>query len=333
MFRSRNGSPIAFDENADCPRFINELLRPALADDDIELLQKFAGQFLLGYNRAQKILILDGPGGTGKSTFIDVIQNVIGCQNCTQLHTAQLGERFEIFRYLHKSLLIGSDVEADFLSTKGASILKSLTGGDWLDCEGKGLNSNFPTQGRWNVAITSNARLRVRLQGDVSAWRRRLAIVRFNGAKPSKPVPDFAGLLIRQEGPGILNWALGGVAKLIADIPDTGGSLAMSSRQTRIIDSLLNESDSLRAFVGECLIGDDGGDISGQELRECYGRFCAKNGWRPFATQVYESQIDDLILEIFGVSKNHHIRRGGKSVRGYSKIILKSEVHCYALEN
>jgi hypothetical protein len=46
-FRSRNRSPIAFDENAKCERFLQELVIPAVAADDVELLQKFAGMMLL----------------------------------------------------------------------------------------------------------------------------------------------------------------------------------------------------------------------------------------------------------------------------------------------
>ena len=48
-------------------------------------------------------------------------------------HTKHLVERFELYRYLKKTLLVGVDVEADFLSTKGAAVTivtaaKSLTG-------------------------------------------------------------------------------------------------------------------------------------------------------------------------------------------------------------
>ncbi|MHC4321018.1 MAG: hypothetical protein ACYST3_01960 [Planctomycetota bacterium] len=47
-------------------------------------------------------------------------------------------------------------------------------------------------------------RLQVELDGDVEAWRRRLSIVRFEGPVPEKKIPDFASVLIVQEGSGIL---------------------------------------------------------------------------------------------------------------------------------
>ena len=74
--------------------------------------------------------------------------------------------------FLGKSLLIGVDVDADFLSGSAISRLKGLVGGDFLDAEKKSNNRNFRLHGRFNVLITSNTRLRIKLQGDQSAWRR-----------------------------------------------------------------------------------------------------------------------------------------------------------------
>ena len=70
--------------------------------------------------------------------------------------------------------------------------------------------------------ITSNARLRVLLSGDVGAWRRQLLIVRCEAPKPTKPIPDFGKLLIREEGSGILNFGLGGIELLLQDVDETG---------------------------------------------------------------------------------------------------------------
>ena len=47
-FVSRNRSPIVFDENARCDRFLNELVYPAVHKDDVLLLQKYAGHVLAG---------------------------------------------------------------------------------------------------------------------------------------------------------------------------------------------------------------------------------------------------------------------------------------------
>ncbi len=322
--RSRNRSPIAFDENATCERFLNELVLPAVDPEDVELLQKFAGMFLLGYNRAQRLLILDGESGRGKTQFANVIQGLVGMTNVTQLRTKHLAERFELFRYLKKTVLVGVDVEADFLSTKGAAVLKGLVGGDWFDAEQKGGTGSFQVQGMFNVLITSNARLRVRLQGDVGAWRRRLNIVRYEAPPPSKKIPDFGGYLVRTEGSGILNWALLGAQKVLSEIPDDGGDFKMTQRQREIVDSLLAESESLRHFLQERLIADTYGDVTSNEVVEAYAAYCPEQKWQPLPITEVQNKLEGLMLEFFGVTKRHDIKRNEKNQRGFSGVKFRT---------
>ena len=111
-FVSRNRCPIAFDENAKCERFLDELIRPAVHQDDAVLMQKYAGLCVLGNNLIQRMLILDGKSKRGKTQFANVIQAVVGRPNVTQLRTKWLAERFETYRFLKKTLLIGVDVDA-----------------------------------------------------------------------------------------------------------------------------------------------------------------------------------------------------------------------------
>ena len=322
-FYSRNASPISFDPKSKCERFLNELVLPAVHPDDVILLQKFGGMFLLGRNRAQRFVILDGLAGRGKTQFANVMQGVIGHINCTQLRTKHLGERFETFRFLKKTLLVGVDVDPDFLSTKGAAVLKGLVGGDWFDAEQKGGSASFPFQGTFNVLITSNARLRVRLQGDMGAWRRRLNIVRFEAPPPKTTIPDFGAYLVRTEGAGILNWLLRGAAMVLQEIPETGGDIALTERQKGIVDSLLAESESLRHFLAEGVVKDAEHDLSVKEIVEAYAMYCPTKGWKPLpVTEVHET-LEGLMLDLFAVSKAHSIKRDGASVRGFRGVRLK----------
>ncbi len=319
-FRSRHRSPIAFDENATCERFLNELVLPAVHPEDVDLLQKFAGMMLLGYNRAQRILILDGEAGRGKTQFANVMQGIVGMANVTQLRTKHLAERFELYRYLKKTLLVGVDVEADFLSTKGAAVLKGLVGGDWFDAEQKGGTGSFQVQGNFNALITSNARLKVRLQGDVGAWKRRLNIVRYEAPPPPRIIHDFGGFLVRTEGSGILNWALQGAQKVLNEIPDEGGDFTMTRRQHEVVDSLLAESESLRHFLRERVVPDAYGDLTVTEIVEAYAAYCPERRWHTLPITEVQNKLEGLMLELFGVTKSHDIKRHDKNQRGFSRV-------------
>lgn len=77
--------------------------------------------------------------------------------------------------YQGKSILVGKDVSHDYLLKNGAAMIKSLTGGDWLETEQK-YGGKFGMRGTFFVIITANSRLpiAIAINGDASAWRRRL---------------------------------------------------------------------------------------------------------------------------------------------------------------
>jgi len=323
-FISRNSCPIVFDEDAKCERFLKELVCPAVDPKDVVLIQKYAGLCLLGVNLIQRMLILDGESARGKTQFANVIQAIVGRENVTQLRTKWLAERFETYRFLKKTLLIGVDVEPDFLSTRGASVLKGLVGGDWFDAEQKLGTGSFPMQGNFCVIVTSNSRLRVRLYGDVNAWRRRLLIVRYEAPPPKRIIPDFGALLAREEGSGILNWCIAGLDMVLQDI-DAGsnGDIEVTDRQKQIVDSLLAESDSLRFFVRERIERTAGADLSVNEIVEAYAAFCPEMAWKAMPiTEVHDS-LERLMLEFHQVTKSHSVKRGGRAARGFFGVTLK----------
>jgi putative DNA primase/helicase len=164
--RSRNRSPINYQPGADCPKFREHMLGH-LGEDDRLLLQKYAGQCLLGRNLTQRFVLLDGIGGASKGSFVLTINGIIGQKNVYELRTEQLAQRFEIGRMIRRTLLVGSDVKGNFLEHPSAHRIKSLVGGDLLEAELKGSNHRFEIYGIFNLLISSNTRLHLRVEGDL----------------------------------------------------------------------------------------------------------------------------------------------------------------------
>jgi len=318
-FYSRNQSPIPYDPHARCEKFLNELIYPAVSTENAILLQKYGGMCLLGDNIIQRLLILDGLAGRGKTQFALVIQKLIGQLNVSELRTKHLSDRFELYRYLKKQLLVGVDVPGNFLSEKGAYVIKGLVGGDYFDAEQKGGTGCFPLQGNFCILITSNSRLQVRLDGDIGAWRRRLLIVRYEAQPPKKKIPNFADVLIKEEGPGILNWCLAGLGMLLDDVSQHG-DIQLDPEQTGIVDSLLAESDSLRIFLKENIENHEHCNLSIPEIVEAYAQFCPERRWNPKHITVIYRELEGLMLELFGSSKSNSIVRDGKDVKGFRRV-------------
>jgi len=179
-------------------------------------------------------------------------------------------------------------------------------------------------RGNFCCLITSNSRLQVHLEGDVTAWRRRLLIIRFSAPPPIKKIPDFEEKLIHEEGPGILNWALAGLKMLLDDIRETG-DIRRTKAQIEIVEALLAESDSLRHFLIETVMRYDGGDLSQQEIIQRYAEYCPSKGWNPKPPTTIPGELESLMLELFQTCKANSIERDGKSVKGFRRVAFKDQ--------
>ena len=329
-FRRRNKLAAPYDAVAKCPLFLDTLMRAAVDDDDLELLQRWCGLALIGENLAQSILILTGMAGGGKGTFVRVLLGIIGQANLAALRPQLLVERFEMSRFFGKTLLYGADVPDNFLNQQGASVLKSLTGGDPTTLEFKNSNESPAINGRFNVLATSNSRLTVHLEGDVSAWRRRLRIIEYRKPKPEHVVADLDKVILQQEAAGVLNWMLNGLDKLHAD----GWQLHLNARQQAVVDNLLLESDSLAVFAREGLRCATDGRLTTSDGFAAYVKFCTDHDWSAVPKNKFTSGIVDVVVRKFGLTLRHDILdAGGKLQRGWRGLALVTNFSAPTGEN
>ena len=317
-FRRRNKLAVDFVPGATCPLFLDTLMVPALDPEEMDLIQRWCGLGLVGVNLAQRLVILTGTAGGGKGTFIRVLQGIIGAENVATLRPNLLGERFELGRFLGKSLLYGADVPENFLNCKGASVLKALTGGDPVTLEFKGSNERPSIVCRFNAIVTCNSRLTVHLEGDAGAWRRRLAIIEYRKAKPAKAIADLSEQILAKEGPGVLNWMLEGLEKLRAD----GWELRLTERQQKVVDDLLLESEADVVFARECLRKDEAGSLTVAKCYEAYATFCNDRSWVAMPKKKFSTVIGDTVTREFCLTLRHDIRDAeDKLQRGWKGLV------------
>jgi P4 family phage/plasmid primase-like protien len=314
----RNKLAVPYDPRAKCPLFLDTLMRPALDADGLDLLQRACGLFLIGENLAQRIFLLIGTAGGGKGTFIRVLRGIVGADNVGALRTQLLSERFELGRFLGKTLLYGADVPDDFLNHRGASILKSLTGGDPVTLEFKNSNEAPGILCKFNIIVTCNSRLTVHLEGDTEAWRRRIAIVEYRNPHPEKVIVDLSEQILAREASGVLNWMLGGFEKIRAD----GFQLHLTLAQQKVVDDLLLESESHVVFVRESLARDPEEQLTVADCYAAYVEFCNEHGWRALTKNKFGAVIGDTVVRQFGITTRHDIpdskdkeQRGWKGIR------------------
>ena len=107
---------------------------------------------------------------------------------------------------------------------------------------------------------------------------------------------------------------------------DEHGDLLFTPRQLGIVNSLLEESESLRVFLTECLERREDADLAKSEIEEAYAEFCPSRGWEALPSTAVRGQLNNLMLELFGLSQRHDIKRG-TNVRGFKGVALKEGVN------
>ena len=322
-YRRRNKLGVPFDPQAKCKTFLDVLMKPALDPDELDLIQRVCGLLIIGKNLAQKIILLIGTAGGGKGTLIRIVCGILGTLNVAALRTRLLEERFELGTFLGRTLLYGADVPADFLNYHGASILKSLTGGDPVTLEFKGSNERPYIECNFNVMLTCNSRLLVRLEGDSDAWRRRLVPLPYQNDPPKKPIVGLSDLILETEASGVLNWMLEGLEKIRAD----GWLLYLTSAQQKRVDDLLLESDSQTIFVPQNLVKDDEAELTVTDCYTAYVGFCNDREWLAASRRRFGSEIGDIVARQFGIASRHDLKTGTKPQRGWKGI------RCFNSEN
>jgi hypothetical protein len=312
-YRSRESLPIRYDPTVVPRRFITELIEPAMNEDDRAVLQQYAGQCLLGTNESQKVLVMTGTPNGGKGTLVEIIRKMVGTKYCAELRLDHSDTRFETSHYVGKSLLVAGDVGSDFLMRKTSERLKAYVGGDPLNYEFKCAKGFGEITGNFNVIITSNHTLQVRLEEDFGAWERRLIWIRYQNPPPAVIIRHFDELLIKEEGSGIANWMMEGAAKIILN----GGHIDLLPAQKERIQLLLDESSPCKLFARDYIIEDENATIT---MRELWNDYNAVREGRDFPglrrkdfTRLIKDEID---LQFHRVPRNDISRAKGKQ-QGY----------------
>jgi putative DNA primase/helicase len=205
--------PFDYDPAAPAParwtRFLEELWPDDL--DARDALQEFVGYVISGRTDLHKILLLVGPTRAGKGVFARVLKSLVGEGNYCGPTLASLGTNFGLAPLIGKPLAIVSDARLGGANThQVVERLLSISGEDMLTVDRKfrdQWNGALPTR----FLIISNELPRF---GDSSgAIAGRFVVLMLTKSFLGKENTALTAELL-PELPGILNWALTGLARL-----------------------------------------------------------------------------------------------------------------------
>jgi len=229
-------------------RFLDEVTQ---SDSElIRFLQRWAGYCLTGSTREHALLFIYGPGGNGKSVFLNILSKIMGdyCATAqTESLVASKHDRHpaEIAALAGARLVTASETEADrsFAEAK----IKALTGSDPITARFMRQNP-FTFTPTFKLTIAGNHA--PRLVSVDEAMMRRLRIVPFT-ATPLAPDRDLELKLSGELG-RIFQWAIDGCL----DWQQHG--LVQPRVVAAATAEYFTEQDVLGAWLAECCYVDHG---------------------------------------------------------------------------
>ena len=285
-----------YDPDADCPRFRQMLIDLQPEQSMRDMLQMMMGLCLVPETKYAKFWILYGNGGTGKSTFLRILKRVVGADNCCNVPLLDLQDKFSLWPLAERLVNIVEELQPD---DKFGSIryvedrFKNMVSGGDIPVERKGRDR---TEAKC-LARHVFACNQLPIFGDRSdgLWD-RMIIVPFEQRirNTGKMILDFDETLV-DELPGILNFALIGLAKLrrLDRFPEPEACLQAKAEHRDRCDQ-----DSL--WVRENLVRDDNlvtGKCFVSTVYDSYRKFLVANGLYQRTAVTFQ----DIVAKVYGI--------------------------------
>lgn len=230
----------------------------------VDLLQEMIGYIFLRENKFHKSFILEGDGANGKSTFLKMVENLVGPTNISFLSLAELGEKFTNAQLFGKLVNLGDDIPAKFIEDN--SIFKKVAAGNSITVQNKGA---APFDFICNTKLIFTTNQMPRINDTTSGLYRRLIIIPFeadfraeNGAQD---VNILDKLSTDQAKEHLFNLALEGLKRLLKN-----NSFSKCRRSEKEKEEFKKINDPILAFL------EDYGSIENKGTKDV---FCAFGVW------------------------------------------------------
>lgn len=264
------------DETIECGAVINEV-------------QKFFGYCLTRETRHEKALLLIGPGGDGKSKLLDILQAMVGEENCSAASMGALEDQFYVSMLIDKLVNVSTEVESKAFSS---DIFKAIVSGDRI-CAAFKQKDPFTFRPWCKLAFSSNKFPRIRDNSD--GFFRKIMVVEMNQQFVKTGKDDkFLGEKLLAELSGIFAWALDGL-NLLQEV----GFSEPPALKAALLDYRTSNNPVI-GFVNECIDIQNQSDDMVQKniVYRAYKNYCRDSGYRALGKEHFGKELKHLIPDI-----------------------------------
>jgi len=270
-----NVIPHNFDPEAKCPKW-EKWLKEVVREEDIDFIQEWIGYLMYDSYPEPAFVILVGKGQNGKSVFMHVIQELVGEKNYTNVSLHDIVSGPYALSELHRKLANICD-EISNRAVRNSGPLKMISAGSWVEAR-QIYGKHFHFRNYAKPMYSCNEPPEFKDESD--AIKYRLKAIEFpytfrknpDATKGEKQARDRRELEaeLKAEIPGIINWALKGLKRLM----DNNFTFTESRSTEETWAFYRRKSNPVACFVEECLeFTDDPADVISKP--EMYEKFTA----------------------------------------------------------
>jgi putative DNA primase/helicase len=304
----------AYDPKATAPKWESHLVRCLPSDGVRQFFQHAAGYTFTGSTREQIIVALQGKGGDGKSTAMNILRRVGG----------DYGTTSDIKTWLEGSMRGGADASPDLARLGGDvrlcstgepprnavlndGLIKSVTGGTPILARHLGLGL-FEYRPSFKLWIEMNKRIRIGGDDD-GIWRRVKLILWPNQIPKEERVKTFEDDVVEQEASGVLNWIIAGIVGWLNE------GLNEPDEMKAAIEDYRRSSNPFGEWWMDRVIADPSHRELSSTLFHDYEAWSKDNGHEPVKQAAFGRALADRQVLFAGKDAKGRVTRKGARLR------------------
>lgn len=277
--------PFEYDEIAEVELF-SKFLKEVIPESELQnILSEYLGSIFIKNNvlKLEKALFLYGGGSNGKSVIFDIISALLGDENFSSYSLDSLTKDKDSRSMIADKLL---NYCSETSTSVQSEIFKKLVSREPIDVR-QVYKQSFIMRNYAKLMFNANE-----LPTDIEhnhAFFRRFLIIPFRVTIPEeKQDKNLSTKILYHELPGIFNWILAGMLRLLENKKFTSSTIVEEE-----VNKFRRESDSVLSFVDEHnYISSCTEDVAIKDLYQEYRVYCLENSNRPCSNRTFRKRLE-----------------------------------------
>jgi putative DNA primase/helicase len=284
--------PFGYNAAAKCPKFYAYLNRVLPDIEKQKVIAEYLGYVFIRNSvlKLEKSLILYGSGANGKSVFFDIVQKLLGFSNVSNYTLQSLTDPNGYTRSMLTGKLL--NYASEISSKMNPTLFKQLVSGEPVEAR---MIYGKPFILRDYARFIFNTNVLPKDLEHNTGFFRRFIIIEFDQTIPDEEKnPMLANEIIEDELPGVFNWILEGLNRLIQQ-----GDFSKCTAAQQAVERYRKDSDSVALFLEDGSFAPSKDDrIALKEFFSQYREFCKDSNYNCCSNKAFSTRLTSYGYEI-----------------------------------